>query len=93
MALKNIKGKTLDIKPNEIRYRLHPPSKFDKDSFRRKEITEGVSIVIACTKGSFKKGKCKTGTKTQALRFDRDRFTPDKAANWINRNWNNKNKK
>lgn len=90
MAIKTVKGKKLDVKPQEIRYRLIPPSKFAKDSFRRKEITEGVSIVVACPKGNFKKGRCKTGTKTQALRFDRERFTPEKAATWINWNWKNK---
>ena len=90
MAIKKVKGKDLDIKPKEIRYRLISPDKFDKDSFRRKEITPGVSIVIACTKGSFKKGKCKTGTKPQALRFDRDKFTPEKAVTWINQNWKKK---
>ncbi len=90
MVIKTVKGKKLDIKPKEIRYRLLPPSKFDTDSFRRKEITDGVSIVIACTKGNFKKGRCKTGTKTQALRFDSEKFTAEKAATWINQNWNKK---
>jgi len=85
MVIKMVKGKKLDIKPNEIRYRLISPTKVDVVG--RKKITDGVSIVVACPKGKVKKKRCTVGTEAQALRFDRNKFTPEKAAKWINQHW------
>jgi len=85
MVIKTVRGKELDIKPNEIRYRLISPTKVDVVG--RKKITEGVSIVVACPKGKVKKKRCTVGTEAQALRFDRTKFTPEKAAKWINQHW------
>lgn len=85
MVIKTVKGKELDIKTNEIRYRLLSPVKVDVVG--RKKITTGVSIIVACPKGKIKKGRCKVGTKPQALRFDRNKFTAEMAASWIDNNW------
>jgi len=85
MVIKIIKGKELDIKPNEIRYRLISPTKVDVVG--RRKITNGVSIVVACPKGKVKKKRCTVSTEAQALRFDRSKFTPEKAAKWIDKHW------
>jgi hypothetical protein len=91
MATKKIKGKTLDITKNEIRYRIESPAGFDKENFRRKKISNGVSLLIGCPDGKFKKNKCKVGMKTQSLRFDRSVFTPTEAAIWVEK-WEKKGK-
>ena len=85
MVIKTVKGKELDIKTNKIRYRLTSPKKVDVVG--RKKITDGVSIVVACPKGKVKKKRCTVGTEAQALRFDRNKFTPEKAAKWIDKHW------
>jgi len=72
--------KNFDIKPNELRYRLENPKKFG--FFRRKEIDEGVTLLVACPKGKGKK-KCKTSMQTQAIRFDKKSFDVKKSAKWI----------
>ena len=62
---------------NEIRARVRSPGDFQPDSFRRKALGGGVSIVI---------GKLKTGDSmvTQAYRFDRGAgWTIEKARNWL----------
>ncbi len=85
MVIKTVKGKELDIKKNEIRYRLISPT--EVDVVGRKKITDGVSIVVACPKGKVKKKRCTVGTEAQALRFDRSKFTPEKVARWIDKHW------
>lgn len=92
MIAKTVKGKTLDITKNEIRFRLESPTGFDSESFRRKKIAEGIFIVVACPDGKFTKNKCKVGMETQSLRFDRCFFTPAAAAKWIDENWTKKEK-
>jgi hypothetical protein len=51
------------------RYRQMNPKKFDKRSFRVKEIDEDTKLVIGCPKGKYspKKKKCKVGTKVQSI--------------------------
>ena len=95
MVIKTINGKKLDIKPNEIRYRLISPKKVDVVG--RRKMTDGVSIVVGCPKGKSKVIKvskvskrterCTVGTEAQSLRFDRQKFTPGEAANWIKKHW------
>ncbi len=92
MIIKKIKGKTFDVTKSEIRYRIKSPAGFDSESFRRKKIGEGVSLLIGCPDGKFKENKCKVGTQTQSLRFDRCLFTPTEAAIWIDKNWKRKEK-
>lgn len=52
---------------NFIRKRIESPSKFDKNSFRTKEISKHTKIIVACPKGKFKRGKCAVGTRVQAI--------------------------
>lgn len=80
--------KEIDTKPNELRFRMQNPNKFDRDSFRRKQITKGVSIILGCPKEngtSFWDGKCRGAMETQALRFSREYFTKQEAAQWISK--------
>ena len=46
-----------------------PASKFDKKSFRTKEVKSGVKLVIGCPKGKFDSDtqKCKVGMKLQKI--------------------------
>lgn len=63
--------------PNEHAARVKNPSLFKEDSFRRKTIDTGVTIII---------GKLKDGDDsmvTQAYRFDIDYFTEAKAKKWL----------
>lgn len=85
MTIKIINGKKLDVKPNEIRYRLESPSRIEVVG--RRKILGGVSIIVACPKGKVKQKRCTVGTHAQALRFDRKKFTPSEAADWINKHW------
>lgn len=85
MVIKTVNGKKLDIKPGEIRYRLISPD--NVKVVGRKKITSGVSIIVGCPKGKVRHKRCTVGTKAQALRFDRDKFTPDTAATWIKKHW------
>ncbi len=50
--------------------RLEPPSHFDKRSFRTIVQSDGTEIVIGCPKGKYdaKTGRCKVGTRAQAIR-------------------------
>ena len=64
--------------PGEHASRVKDPDLFVPKSFRRKGITDGVSIVI---------GKLKTdptgSTVTQAYRFDKKKFTAEQARKWL----------
>lgn len=62
--------------PNEHACRVEDPSHFKKESFRRKQITEGVSIIV---------GKKESGGSmiVQAHRFSADKFTAAEAKKWL----------
>ncbi len=64
---------------NEIRHRVEDPDKFEADSFKRKEITDGVSIVIGKLKGQ-------ESMTVQAYRFDKAKFTLAQAKEWWDKN-------
>lgn len=76
-----------EVTKNEIRYRVKTPRKFSRKSFRRKRISRGVSLVVACPKGEYssKAKRCRVGMKGQAVRFDRDYFTLKQAKRWVTR--------
>jgi hypothetical protein len=63
--------------PNEHAARIIEPDKFEPDSFRRKNITKGIDIIIGKLKGG--DGKM----ETQAYRFDKNEFTADEAKKWL----------
>ena len=63
--------------PNEHSARVRDPKDFDPKSFRRKEIADGISIII---------GKLKDDDSVmvvQAYRFKKDKFTPEQAKKWL----------
>lgn len=63
--------------PNEHAARVRDPGDFEDDSFRRKNITEGVDIIL---------GKLKDGDGSmvaQAYRFKADKFTAEEAKKWL----------
>jgi len=58
-------------------YRLRKPSNFIEGSFRTKEITSGISMVM---------GKLKDGSGNmvaQNIMFDKDKYTPEQAKKWL----------
>lgn len=61
---------------NEIRHRLEDPSLFQQDSFVRKNITDGIDLILGKKKGS-------DSLSTQAIRFDKDKFNLDQAKAWM----------
>lgn len=61
---------------NEIRERIQEPSQFQPDSFRRKDIGNGISLIIGKKKGS-------STIETQAIRFDKSKWSLDKAQAWL----------
>ena len=79
MGFKTDKIGSFEDYPNEIRHRISDPDKYSE--FRRKEITNGVSIIL---------GKLKNDDKweTQAYRFDKEKFTMEQARKWIQDNFN-----
>lgn len=58
--------------------RVKSPGKFDKRSFRTKDVGRKgyTKIIIGCPKGKYdaKKKKCKVGTQTQAVLMSRKDF-------------------
>jgi hypothetical protein len=65
--------------PNEHAARVINPGEFQEETFRRKEIAPGVSIIIGKLKG-------KDSMVTQAYRFDKSKFTADEAKAWLKKN-------
>jgi HK97 family phage prohead protease len=63
--------------PNEHSARIINPDEFIKDSFRRKNIAEGIDIII----GKLKKGD--GSMVTQAYRFNAKKFTIAQAKAWL----------
>jgi hypothetical protein len=62
--------------PNEHAARIAEPGEFESETFRRKEIAPGVSLVM----GKRKKGGA---METQAYRFSAEKFTADEARAWL----------
>lgn len=60
--------------PNEHSCRLRQPSEFQKDSFRRINLSSGLDAIIGRLKG-------KKTTTTQALRYDKIKWAVDRARN------------
>jgi hypothetical protein len=62
--------------PNEHAARVKEPKVFQEGSFRRKNIVPGVDVIL---------GKTKNGNSmmAQAYRFDRAKFTPAEAKQWL----------
>jgi len=66
--------------PNEHAARVREPEEFEDDSFRRKNIKEGIDIIIGKLKGDDDK------METQAYRFNKQDFTADEAKKWLKDN-------
>lgn len=51
------------------RQRLEDPKNFAKGSFRTVPVRgrKGVKIIIACPKGKYSGGRCRVGTRAQAI--------------------------
>lgn len=64
--------------PREHAARVIEPSSCEKDSFRRKVITEGVSAILAKMSGSDK-------LVVQSYRFAKSKFSPEQAKRWLRR--------
>lgn len=65
--------------PNEHAARVIDPSKFKKDSFRRKDLGDGVSLILGKLEGE-------SSMTVQAYRFDKEKFTPEQAKKWLKDN-------
>ena len=65
--------------PNQHSARVIDPGKFDSKSFRTKNITKGVDIIIGKLKGE-------TSMTTQTYRFHTDQFTSAEAKAWLKKN-------
>lgn len=62
--------------PNEHAARIRQPGDFQKDTFRRKNIADGIDIIIGKLKGE-------SSMTIQAYRFDADVFTASEAKKWL----------
>ncbi len=62
--------------PNEHAARLLNPNNFVPDSFKRKTISPGISVIL---------GRLKTSDKfiVQTYRFDKDKYTPIQTQSWL----------
>lgn len=65
--------------PSEHSARIENPDNFMSDSFSRKEITSGVNIIIG-------KKTSDGSMETQSYRFDKSKFTPEQAKEWLEKN-------
>lgn len=62
--------------PNEHAARIIDPAKFEQDSFRRKNIADGIDIIVGKLIGE-------DTLTTQAYRFKKDKFTASEAKQWL----------
>lgn len=62
--------------PNEHSMRIADPSKFIEGSMRSKDLGSGIRIIIGKLKGE-------NSMSTQAIRFDKGKFTFEQAKEWI----------
>lgn len=62
--------------PNEHAARLRDPGDFQPDSFRRKQIADGITLILGRLKGE-------TTMTGQAYRFKADKFTAAEAKAWL----------
>ena len=69
-------AEVFDPFPSEHAARVKDPSEFEEGSFRRKNIANGVDIIIGKLKGSDK-------MEVQTYRFDKKVFTPEQAKEWL----------
>ncbi len=82
--------KGFDVTPNELRYRVLPPSYFREETYRyaRPEglARKGIALVVAQFKArNLPPGADPDSMVTQSYRFDRDVWTPGRAKKWIER--------
>ena len=77
-----------DEEPNEWRYRLDDPNKFDKDTYAQTDIATGIRLVVAKYKGA---SGPKDPTHEQSLRFAKAVFPSiTQAKAWYNAHWKNR---
>ncbi len=62
--------------PNEHAARVKDPSAFDPESFRNKDLKNGIRIIVAKLKGE-------DAMTVQAYRFSVKQFTPEEAKQWL----------
>lgn len=79
LMLKEMPDEIMKPYPNEHAARVKDPGDFDPKSFRRKTIAPGVVLIMGKPKGG-------GGMTAQAYRFDRTKFTPERAKAWLKRN-------
>lgn len=65
--------------PNEHSFRVKSPSLFQKESFRRKTLKPGITIIIG-------RMKDKETTTTQSYRFNKNKYTFEEAKKWLDEN-------
>jgi hypothetical protein len=63
--------------PSEHSCRIRRPEDFQSDSFRRKNITKGIDIIMGRLKGE-------STMTTQCYRIDKNIFTEAQAKKWLN---------
>ena len=61
---------------NEHSFRVRNPDSFQSDSFRRKNISKGIDVIMG-------KLKNETTMTVQAYRFDKEMFTPAECKKWM----------
>ena len=59
--------------------RVRQPGRFEKESFRRKNISSGVYVILGKEKGE-------SGLTAQSYRFKKDTFTAKQARDWLTKN-------
>lgn len=70
-------AEVIDPYSNEHAARQREPSTFVEGSFRRKSIAAGVDLILGRLRGG------DGSMQVQAVRFDRERFTPAQARRWL----------
>jgi len=65
--------------PNEHAARIREPSRFDPESFRNKDLKNGIRIILGKLKGE-------DSMTVQAYRFSLDQFTFEEAKKWLEDN-------
>jgi hypothetical protein len=62
--------------PSEHSARVKEPGRFQQDTFRRVNITDGIDAIMGRLKGE-------TTMTIQTYRFDKKKFTPAQAKKWL----------
>ena len=74
-----------EVTADFIRIPIKDESRYDSESIRTIEISQdqGIKALTACPQGEYESGTCKVGTEIISYLFDKEKWTEEKARQWV----------